>query len=61
MRVQGNTLLGSSANKIKDKLKMFDLFACICICMQVPVLPGVWEDPAVLRFEKLLLDEVLLV
>lgn len=24
-------------------------------------LPGVWQDPAVLRFEKLLLDEVLLV
>lgn len=34
VRVQGNTLLGSS---------------------------GVWEDPAMLRFEELLLDEVLLV
>lgn len=39
MRVQGNTLLGSSANKIKDKIKRltlgFFLSVRICICMQV--------------------------
>lgn len=42
---------------------MFDCFLslCICICMQVVILPGVRENPAVLRFKKLLLDEVLLV
>lgn len=29
--------------------------------MQLIILPGMRENPAVLRFEKLLLDEVLLV
>lgn len=70
MRVEGDTLLGSSA-KIKQKKSN--------VCILLPPaprklrplaaprstgedsLPGMRENPAVLRFEKLLLDEVLLV
>lgn len=62
MWVEGDTLLGSSA---KIKQKRSNVCTSTANHSSAPDwggrLPGMRENPAVLRFEKLLLDEVLLV
>lgn len=40
--------------------RLFSVHTNLCLCVDV-LLPGVRENPAMLRFKELLLDEVLLV